>query len=184
MDTEFDLMCMLMCVYVSLSATCRCHKTFRTNYWNLQPYVNISGLNKNRGLFPHLLDLVTLSCCQYCLEHGTTDIDYFHDGNSNPSERLSDIDVKRNVVLETDYSFPVYGYFGQEVYNKYYGYAAIVDVVGTVFFTRKPEASEQANALLASIFSIMPFLAITVIFAYIAGVIMWFLVSTKTRLYC
>ena len=169
-------------MFLSLSATCRCHKTLKTNYWNIQPYVNVTGDNRNRGFFPHLLDMVTLYCCEYCLEHGTTDIDYFHDGKGDPSEKVSDIDVKRNVILETDYSFPVYGFFGQTIYNKYFGYAAIVDVVGTVFFTRKPDASEQATALLASIMSIMPFLAITIIFAYIAGVIMWALVSTK--MYC
>lgn len=128
--------------------------------------------------------MVTLYCCQYCLEHGTTDIDYFHDGGGNSSEKMSDIDVKRNVILETDYSFPVYGFFGQAIYNKYFGYAAMVDVVGTVFFTRKPDASEQAAALLTSIMSIMPFLAITIIFAYIAGVIMWALVSKIICLFC
>jgi hypothetical protein len=111
------------------------------------------------------------------LEHGTTDIDYFHDGEGRPSEKASDIDVKRNLTLNTDYSFPVYGFPGQSAYSKYYGYAGIVEVVGTVFFTLKPDSSLQGNALLASVLSIMPFLAIAVVFAYIAGVIMWALVS-------
>jgi hypothetical protein len=113
------------------------------------------------------------------LEHGTTDIDYFHDGEGRPSEKSSDIDVKRKLTLNTDYSFPIYGFFGQTVYSKYYGYASIVDVVGTVFFTLKPDSSVQTQALLTSVLSILPFLAIAVVFAYLAGVIIWALVSKK-----
>ena len=123
--------------------------------------------------------MVTLYCCQTCLEHGTTDIDYFHDGEGRPSEKSSDIDVKRNLTLKTDYSFPVYGFFGQTAYSKYYGFAGIVEVVGTVFFTLKPSSSEQGNVLLTSVLSIVPVLAIAVVFAYIAGVIIWAVVSTK-----
>ena len=163
--------------YSSLSATCRCHKTLTTNFWKYIPYVNVSGHNTDRGFFPYLLDMVTLSCCQNCLEHGTTDIDYFHDGEGRPSEKASDIDVKRNLTLNTDYSFPVYGFPAQSAYSKYYGYAGIVEVVGTVFFTLQPDSSLQGNILLTSVLSIMPFLAIAVVFAYIAGVIMWALVS-------
>ena len=123
--------------------------------------------------------MVTLSCCQNCLEHGTSEVDYFHDGLGNNPEKDSDIDVKRNLTLETDYSFPVYGYNGQATYSKYYGFASIVDIVGTVFFTLKPDYSvTQGKVLLASVMSIVPFLAIAVIFAYIAGVIMWALVSS------
>ena len=122
--------------------------------------------------------MVTLSCCQTCLEHGTSEIDYFHDGEGNPSLRSSDIDVKRSLSLKTDFSFPVYGFNGQTTYSKYYGFATIVEVVGTAFFTKKPDYSlTQGNALLDSVMSIVPFLAIAVIFAYIAGVILWALVS-------
>lgn len=121
--------------------------------------------------------MVTLSCCQNCSEHGTTDINYFRDGEGRRSEKESDIDVKRNITLATDYSFPVYGFFGQTIYAKYYGYSAIVEVVGTVFFALKPASSFQGNALMASILSTMPFLAIAVIFSYIAGLIMWVLVG-------
>ena len=123
--------------------------------------------------------MVTLYCCQNCLEHGTTNIDYFHDGEGKHSEKESDIDVKRNLSLKTDYSFPVYGFYGQVIYAKYYGYAAIVDVVGTVFFALKPDSSVQGAALFTSVLSIMPFLAFTVVFAHIAGVIIWVLVSLK-----
>ena len=123
--------------------------------------------------------MVTLACCQTCLEHGTSNINYFQDGEGNPSIKTSDINVKSSVSLSTDFSFPVYGFNGQEWYSKYYGYAAIVDVVGTVFFTKKPDYSlTQGNALLGAVISIMPFLAIAMIFAYIAGVIIWALVST------
>ncbi len=124
--------------------------------------------------------MVTLSCCQNCLEHGTSEVDYFHDGLGNAAERDSDISVKRSLDLKTDFSFPVYGYKGQNAYMRYYGFASIVEVVGTVFFTLKPDYSvSQGNALMASVMSIMPFLAIAVIFAYIAGVIMWALVSSR-----
>ena len=161
------------------SATCRCFKRLNTNYWNLQPYTNISRSNSFQGLYPYLLEMVTLSCCQNCLEHGTSEVIYDRDGEGNPSRKTSDNNVKRNLSLATDFSFPVYGFYGQEWYSKYFGYVPLVDVVGTVFFTKKPDYSTiQGNALLASVLSIMPFLAITMIFAYIAGVIMWALVSS------
>ena len=122
--------------------------------------------------------MVTLSCCQNCLEHGTSEVIYDRDGEGNPALRDSDIDVKRKLSLSTDFSFPVYGFDGQERYSKYYGYAAVVEVVGTVFFTKKPEyGSTQGFALLEAVISIFPLLAIAVVFAYIAGVIMWALVS-------
>jgi hypothetical protein len=122
--------------------------------------------------------MVTLSCCQNCLEHGTSEVDYFHDGVGNPSERYSDIGVKRAVDLRTDFTFPIYGYNGQTQFMKYYGFATVVDVVGTVFFTIKPDYSlTQAGVLLDAVLTIMPFLALAVIFAYIAGVVMWALVS-------
>ena len=122
--------------------------------------------------------MVTLACCQTCLEHGTSEVNYFQDGEGNPSIKTSDIEVKRGVSLSTDFSFPVYGFNGQKWYSKYYGFAGIVDAVGTVFFTKKPDYSlTQGNALLDSVMSILPFLAIAIIFAYIAGVIIWALVS-------
>ena len=164
------------------SATCRCQKTLTTNYWNLEPYTNISRQNSIGGFFPYLLDMVTLYCCQYCLEHGTSEVDYFRDGLGNSPERDSDISVKRNLTLETDFSFPVYGYNGQSTYMRYFGYAPIVEIVGTVFFTLKPEYSLiQGNVLMASVLSIVPFVAIAVIFAYIAGVLMWALVSSRLK---
>ena len=124
--------------------------------------------------------MVTLSCCQNCLEHGTSEVDYFHDGLGNAAERDSDIGVKRSLSLKTDFSFPIYGYNGQTTYMKYYGYATIVEVVGTVFFTLKPDYSvTQAKVLMAAVTSIFPFLAIALMFAYIAGVIMWALVSSR-----
>ncbi|XP_028392900.1 uncharacterized protein LOC114517402 [Dendronephthya gigantea] len=155
-------------------ATCRCSKRLTTNYWNIQPYTNISRENYFQGFFPHLLNMVTLACCQTCLEHGTSEIDYFRDGQGNPSIRTSDIDVKRNLTLATDFSFPIYGFEGQESYSKYYGYSPIVQIVGTVFFVKKPDYSlTQGKALLQSVLPVLPFIAITVLFAYIAGVIIW-----------
>ena len=123
--------------------------------------------------------MVTLYCCQNCLEHGTSEIDYFQDGLGANPERDSDINVKRNLALETDFSFPIHGYNGQSTYMRYFGYASIVDIIGTVFFTLEPEYSLiQGNILMASVLSIVPFLAIAVLFAYIAGVLMWALVSS------
>ena len=123
--------------------------------------------------------MVTLSCCQTCLEHGTSEVDYLKDGEGNAAEKSSDIAVKRALTLETDYSFPMYGYKGQTEYSRYYGFAAMMEAVGTVFFTLKPDYSEQqSNALTQSIFSIVPFLAIAVLLANIAGIIMWGLVSS------
>ena len=154
-----------------------------TNYWNYQPYANVSSENPKGGFFPYLLDMVTLSCCQNCLEHGTSEVDYFHDGLGNAPERDSDINVKRELNLETDFSFPIYGYYGQTQYMKYYGFAAIVEIVGTVFFTLKPDYSlSQGSILLESAMSVVPFLAIAVLFAFIAGVIMWALVSNRIDL--
>lgn len=159
-------------------ATCRCFKTLSTNYWNYEPYTNVSKSNPNGGFFPYLLDMVTLSCCQTCLEHGTSEVDYFKDGEGNAAEKSSDIAVKGSLTLETDYSFPMYGYNGQTEYSRYYGFAGMVQAVGTVFFTLKPDYSaQQSNALIQSIWSIMPFLAIAVLLAIIAGIIMWALVS-------
>ena len=123
--------------------------------------------------------MVTLACCQTCLEHGTSEIDYFRDGQGNPSIKTSDINVKSNLTLATDLSFPIYGFDGQEWYSKYYGYVPIVPIVGTVFFGKKPDYSlTQGKALLQSVLPVIPFLVITVLFAYTAGVIIWALVST------
>ena len=167
---------------IHISATCRCHKTLTTNYWNFEPYTNISRQNPGGGLFPYLLNMVTLYCCQNCLEHGTSEIDYFQDGFGANPERYSDINVKRNLALETDFSFPIYGYNGQSTYMRYFGYAPIVDIIGTVFFTLEPEYSLiQGKILMASVLSIVPFLAIAILFAYIAGVLMWALVSSRLQ---
>ena len=125
--------------------------------------------------------MVTFSCCQNCLEHGTSEVDYFHDGHGNAPVRDSDMSVKTNLSLGTDFSFPVYGFAGQTTYMKYYGYATIVEIVGSVFFTLKPDYSlTQGGVLFDAVLTIVPFLAISVLFAYIAGVILWALVSFWT----
>ncbi|XP_028409028.1 uncharacterized protein LOC114531613 isoform X2 [Dendronephthya gigantea] len=155
-------------------ATCRCHKILTTNYWNFNPYTNVSVRNSYFGFIPYLLDMVTFSCCQNCLEHGTSEVDYFHDGQGKAPARDSDISVKTNITLSTDFSFPVYGFKGQTTYMKYYGYASIIETVGSVFFTLKPDYSlTQGGVLFDAVLTIVPFLAISVIFAYIAGVILW-----------
>ena len=165
------------------SATCRCFKNLTTNYWNYPPYTNISRKNLAGGFFPYFLNVVTLACCQTCLEHGNSEVNYVQDGEGNVALKLSDIAVKRSITQNTDFSFPVHGFKGQTAYIRIYGFASIVETVGTVFFALKPDYSSiSSKALFESIMIIFPFLAITVILASMAGIIMWALVSHKNNI--
>lgn len=108
------------------------------------------------------------------------ELDFKYDGRSNSSERNSNQDLLDNLDESTDFTFPVSGYKEQDSYKGGYGFAPVIESAGVAFIVY-PEKTQNENTMYQSLLLCLPVFGLLITTAYIAGVIIWCLVSKILR---
>ena len=156
--------------------TCRCHKHLTTNWRNYPPYVNLMSLSSPGVIIPRLLEEVINECCGECHAHGKSELDFSRSGNNGTSEQNRSEYLLENIDNQTDFSFPVNGYRLQNSYRGGLGYSPFVESAGVAFLTFQ-DSSDAKHAMFVTLEACWPVVVLSLVMAYIAGLIMWLLVS-------
>ena len=159
-----------------LTETCRCRPHLTTNWKNYPPYVNLTSLKTPGIIIPFLLVKVIDQCCGNCSEHGLSKLDFRRNGNNGIAQQNTTGDLLHNINDQTDFSFPVIGYKLQDSYKGGLGYAPFVESAGVAFVVYT-DTSVFTNTMFAALLACWPVVVIPLVMAYIAGVMVWMLVS-------
>ena len=115
-------------------------------------------------------------CCGHCVEHNQTILDFGINGRKKPSTKTSSRDLLESMDELTDFTFPVYGHKDQDSYKGGYGYTPVIESAGVAFIVY-PEVSTTQATMFQTMLNCLPVLILPIVTAYIAGVIIWCLVS-------
>ena len=170
--------------------TCRCPKYIRANWWVLPPYTNTSNPVSPGGIFFMVARQIMDDLCGTCLNgHGQTEFCY-EEGCGKKRRRRSTNhgyqknslqDVTMNIEENVEVSFPVQGNMYMMTYAGIFPYISVVNAPGSAYFTVKnvPSTSEVVvNGAIAC----LPIVLLMTILAWIAGIVIWLLVSVNDEL--
>ena len=149
--------------------TCRCYKHLTTNWRNYPPYVDLKSLS-SPGV------IIINECCGECRAHGKSELDFSCSGNNGTSEQNRSEYLLENIDNQTDFSFPVNGYKLQNSYRGGLEYSPFVESAGVAFLTFQ-DSSDAKHAMFVTLEACWPVVVLSLVMAYIAGLIMWLLVS-------
>lgn len=116
------------------------------------------------------------TCCQPCQTHAST-IVYFVGNNTNHRSEKRGHDQVRASVEESDLSFPLYGYKGQDHFMGQFGFMAVVESPSVVLIVPKEDSNSSSMRLLSSLFQCWPVMLINLCIVFLSGIVIWFLVS-------
>ncbi|KAJ7378572.1 hypothetical protein OS493_022560 [Desmophyllum pertusum] len=156
--------------------TCHCEKRLTTSWRRYEPYVNFTEDGRPAQIIPVVLQAMVKECCGQCAEHNQTILDFKTNGRNKSSFRNTSRELLANLDEYTDFTFPVYGHKDQDTYKGGYGYIPVIESAGVAFIVY-PEFSTTQMTMFRSLIRCLPVLLLPIVTAYIAGVIIWFLVS-------
>lgn len=159
--------------------TCRCEKRLSSSWLHFPPYVNALGNDSiPSGIIPSIAQQMVLHCCQYCKEHGKSYLDLKRNGYNMPAQEKHLETLKIQIDGMTDIIFPIASYRTQEVYKIPYGFLGLVGTPGVAFvFTTTSTEGLMAREMAASIWENWSLVLFSLLFAFITGCLIWFLVS-------
>ena len=172
---------------ISVAETCRCPKHLRSNWWVLPPYTNTSDSESPGGIFFMVAQQVLDQMCGTCSNgHGNTEFCYEEGCDKRRRRRSSSNNYQKNglqsvltaVGQNAEISFPVQGNKFMTTYAGVFPYISVVDAPGSAYFTVKNVPSTAEVVVQASL-ACLPMVALMTCFAWIAGIIMWTLVSDE-----
>jgi len=163
-------------LFVYFSETCHCGSHLTTSWRRYEPYVNISDDGEPGQIIPKVLQSMVDECCGLCDAFSKTLLDFNMNGNNKPSAKNTSRDLLESLEESTDFTFPVYGHKNQDSYKGGYGYIPVIESAGVAFIVY-PEVSTTQTSMFNSMLRCLPVLVLPILTAYIAGVIIWFLVS-------
>ena len=114
-------------------------------------------------------------CCGHCLDRNQTVLDFKTNGKNEPSTKNSSRRLLEELDESTDFTFPVYGHKDQDSYKGGFGYTPVIESAGVAFIVY-PEVS-TTSSMLRVLLSCLPVFILPIVTAYIAGIIIWCLVS-------
>ena len=168
-------------VWFVFAATCRCRKRLTSSWRPFPPYViNPARSSERRGLIAPLLTDIVSVCCGFCRSHGKSFVDYEHDGLNQKSMQKLDSDLKKNLSHRTDFAFPIYGFPGQERYAQRFGYHGIVVSPGIAYIVNTKTEEKMSAKLFQNVIGCWPAIVLSALLTYVAGVLIWLLVSCPT----
>ena len=167
--------CTIFTPLCTISETCRCRRILTTNWYPLHPYVSHVGPN-DTGILPFILEPAIDTCCKQCTNgHGKSIIDYENDGGRNHANKKIVSELMHNINRDTDLSFPLVGYEGQDKYG-IHKYVGLVESGGVAYVVMSESSDERGDAILHTILHITPVLALALLVLIIAGIFIWALV--------
>ena len=110
------------------------------------------------------------------LSSDRSELDFTRNGNNKTAQQTTVADLRQNIDLQTDFSFPVIGYKLQDTYKGGLGYAPFVESAGVAYLVYT-DTTGLKDSMFSALLACWPVVAIPMIIAYIAGVFVWVLVS-------
>lgn len=98
-------------------------------------------------------------------------------GKGSAAFKSSNIDMLNDIDDVPEISFPVHGTKYMSQYGGSYRYVHLIDTPGIAFITVAEPPDSTSFAVMQSIFDCFPLLVIAMSLAFVAGVVIWFLVS-------
>ena len=167
-----------ICVF--LSETCQCKQKFSTSWRRYEPYANVTEDSEPGQIIPVVLQSMVDECCGNCSAYERVRLDFKKNGKNTPALRNSSRELLESLDQETDFTFPVYGFNGQDRYKGGYGYIPVIESAGVAFIVY-PQKSSNQNTMYDLMISCLPVLVLPIITACVSGMIIWALVSIPAR---
>lgn len=146
-----------------------------TNWWKIRPYISLTENSNLTGVFPVVLRQMVKSCCQSCLAHKSTTVDF--QPKSGPR---SSLEAVHDGIGNFELSFPVYGSSDQDRHGALYGYVPVISSPGEAYVVNRESDVTSTDILVAVVFSCWPLVILSIVFSLLAGIIIWLLVSVPT----
>lgn len=102
---------------------------------------------------------------------------HFIENSTNRASEKRGHDEVRASVEESDLSFPLSGYQGQQHFMGQFGFLAVVKSPSVVFIVPKEDSNSSSMRLLSSVFQCWPVMLINLCIVFLCGIMIWFLVS-------
>ncbi|XP_048579728.1 uncharacterized protein LOC125561016 [Nematostella vectensis] len=155
--------------------TCRCRKRLTTNWRAYVPYTDKSGLNgEPEGIIASVIREMSVSCCETCNTHGPSYVDFNSSWDyTGPAEVDNETALIDRISEHVDLTFPVYGTRDKTVYKPGFGFRALVESPGIAYVVRVDHNIPPYKLIVDSLINTLPFLAMTLLMAYIAGFVIW-----------
>ena len=114
-------------------------------------------------------------CCGHCLDRNQTVLDFKTNGKNEPSTKNSSRRLLEELDESTDFTFPVYGHKDQDSYKGGFGYTPVIESAGVAFIV--PEVFTTQTTMFRALLNCLRVFIVPLVTAYIAGIIIWCLVS-------
>ena len=168
----------------SLLETCRCPKILYTNYWSASPYLRVNRQDKKFGgiLSNIVIDMIQVAC-DTCPEYGRTIVKTDSNGKGKDAFKKSLLGVLADIDNIPQISFPIYG---NEYITRFMGsnvYINLVESPGLAFIAVKRMPGTAARNMISAVLDCAPLVVLSGCMAFIAGFIIWVLVSTIRTVY-
>lgn len=115
-------------------------------------------------------------CCGHCLDPNQTVLDFGTNGKNEPSAKNSSRKLLEEMDELTDFTFPVFGHNDQDSYKGGFGYTPVIESAGVAFIVY-PDVSTSQTTMFQAMINCLPVFILPMVTAYIAGVLIWCLVS-------
>ena len=157
--------------------TCPCPKVLYTNWAELPPYVSRPVNNKTpRGIIGTLVEEMLLKSCGICTNgYGGTVINFTDNGKGNAAYKRTINTVREDVDHRTQVSFPIIGAMDDAKFQGEYVFVPLVESPGIAFITIRQDTS--STSVISTILQHLPLYLFCLIMAFVAGIIVWALVS-------
>ena len=109
------------------------------------------------------------------------------DLNSNGFDQSAELPnshrLKSSIADPTDFFFPVYGFKDQSHFAEEFGYHGLVESPGMAYIVNTNSHDDMPNAVLMKVVSCWPAMALLFMITYLAGLIIWSVVSQEIQRY-
>ena len=157
--------------------TCRCPAVFNTNWAELPPYVTKSVHSQSpQGIIGTFVEDMLLESCGVCKAHEHTFLNFKTNGEGGAAHKTTLNEVISDVNNKTAISFPVTGAMDDDKFQRYYVFVPMVESPGIAFITVGQKDGSK-NIVISTLLKYLPLHLFCLMMAFVAGTIIWALVS-------
>ena len=117
------------------------------------------------------------TACGICPAHGDTIIEISNNGKNALSAKEDVLEVLKDIDDVPEISFPIYGNKYITKYLGDYAYINIVESPGVAFLAASRPPGGAAMNMIRAVLQTVPLIVLSACMAFMAGLIVWFLVS-------
>ena len=117
-----------------------------------------------------------LESCGVCKAHGHTFLNFKTNGKGGAAHKTTLNEVVSDVNNKTAISFPVTGAMDDDKFQRYYVFVPMVESPGIAFITIGQKDGSR-NIVVSTLLKYLPLYLVCLMMAYVAGIIIWALVS-------